>query len=168
MLRHAAPVVRNYARRYRSNAHVAVQYALFPIANGRAGAMVRRMIGRPTSSLFASLLVFFQLLVSPLAHAAPAANRDCGPTGQTTHTTTSGMMDCGDCPDRQGPAQSDSSNGDHDCRTHAACTCPCAHTPALGAIRPFVASPTPPEGAVSDLAASTFDSPLFDFLRPPN
>ena len=126
------------------------------------------MIGRQTSSLLASLLVLTQLLVSPFAHASPTADDDCGATGQTTHATTSGMTDCGDCPDGQAPAPSDSSNSDHHCRTHAACTCPCAHTPALGAIRLVVASPTPPEGVVSDLAAPAFDSPLFDFLRPPN
>jgi hypothetical protein len=124
------------------------------------------MNGRPTSSLLATLLIVAQLLAGPFAHAAPAADSDCGRTGHTAHTTTSGMPDCGDCPD--GPAPSDSSDSDHHCRSHAACTCPCAHTPALGAIQLFVASPTPPEGAVSDLAAPTFDSPLFDFLRPPN
>ena len=127
---------------------------------------MRRMIGRPISSLLATLLVVVQLLVGPFAHASPTADDECGLTGQTTHTSTSGMMDCGDCPDGQAP--SDSSNSDHHCRTHAACTCPCAHTPALGAIRLVIVSPTPPEGAVSDLAAPTFDSPLFDFLRPPN
>jgi len=129
---------------------------------------VHRMIGRPISSLLATLLIVVQLLVGPFAHAAPTADSDCGPTGQTTHTSTSGMTDCGDCPDGQAPAPSESSGGDHHCRTHAACSCPCAHTPALGAIRLFVASPTPPEGAVCDLTAPTFDSPLFDFLRPPN
>ena len=128
---------------------------------------MRGMISRQTSSLFASLLVLTQLLVSPLAHGSPTADDDCGATGQSTHATASGMTDCGDCPNGQAPAPSDSSNSDHHCRTHAVCTCPCAHTPALGAIRLFVASPTPPEGAVSDLAAPTFDSPLFDFLRPP-
>ena len=126
------------------------------------------MIGRPTSSLFATLLILFQLVAGPFAHAAPTADSDCGHTGQTTHTPTSGMMDCGDCPDGQAPLSSDSSNGDHHCRTHVACTCSCAHTPALGAIQLFVASPTPPDGATSDLAAPTLDSPLFDFLRPPN
>jgi hypothetical protein len=130
--------------------------------------MVRRMIGRPTSSLLATLLILVQLLVGPFAHAAPNADSDCGPTGQTTHTTTSGMTDFGDCPDGQVPAPSDSSDSDHHCRTHAACTCSCAHTPALGTVRLIIASPTPPEGAVSDLASPTFDSPLFDFLRPPN
>jgi len=131
---------------------------------------VHRMISRQTSSLLASLLVLTQLLVSPFAHASPTADDDCGPTGQTTHTTTttSGTMDCGDCPDGQAPAPSDSSSTDHHCRTHAACLCPCAHTPALGAIRLFVPSPTPPESVVSDLAAPAFVSPLFDFLRPPN
>jgi len=129
---------------------------------------VRRMLGRPTSSLLATLLIVVQLLVGPFAHAVPTADDGCGPAGQTTHTTTSGMMDCGDCPDGQAPAPPDSSNSGHHCRNHAACTCSCTHTPALGAIGLFVASPTPPQGAVSDLAAPTFDSPLFVFLRPPN
>ena len=136
--------------------------------DGKSRATVRRMISRQTSSLFASLLVLTQLLVSPLAHASATADDDCGATGQSTHATPSGMTDCRDCPDGRAPAPSDSSNSDHHCRTHAVCTCPCAHTPALGAIRLFVASPTPPNGAVGNLAAPTFDSPLFDFLRPPN
>jgi hypothetical protein len=126
------------------------------------------MIGRPTSSLFATLLIVFQLLVGPLAHASSTTGGGYDPTGQTTHTTSKGMVDCGDCPDGQAPASSNSSSGDHHCSNHAACTCSCAHTPALGAIRLFVASPTPPNSAVGNLAAATFDSPLFDFLRPPN
>jgi hypothetical protein len=126
------------------------------------------MISRPTSSLFASLLVLIQLLVSPFAHASPTADDDCGATGQTTHATARAMTDCGGCPDRQAPAPSDSSNSDRHCRTHVACTCTCAHTPALGALRLFVASPTTPQSMVSDLMAPAFDSPLFEFLRPPN
>jgi len=108
--------------------------------------MVRRMNGRLTSSLFASLLVFFQLLVSPLAHAMPTANDDCGSMDQTMHMA-------GD---------------DHHCGTDAACSCPCAHTPALNSFRLLFAGPMPPEAVVSALAAPTFDSPLFDLLRPPN
>ncbi len=127
---------------------------------------VRRMSSRKTSSLFASLLVLTQLLVSPFAHASPTVDDDCAPTGQSTHATAGGMTDCGNCPD--GQALTGSSHNDHHCRTHAACTSPCAHTPALGAMRLFVAGPTPPESAVSDLATPAFDSPLFDFLRPPN
>jgi hypothetical protein len=126
------------------------------------------MIGRPTSSLFATLLIVVQLLVGPLANAAPTTGGGCDPTGQTTHTTSKGMVDCGDCPDGQAPASSNSSGGDHHCRNHAACTCSCVHMPALGAIRLMIASPTPPESAVGALAVSTFDRPLFDFLRPPN
>lgn len=129
---------------------------------------MRRMIDRPTSSLLATLLIVVQLLVGPLATAASTIGGDCDPAGQMTHATTSGLMNCGDCPDGRATAPSDSSSGDHHCRDHAACTCTCAHTPALGAIRLVLASPTPPEGAVSDLAAPAFDSPLFDFLRPPN
>jgi hypothetical protein len=126
------------------------------------------MISRQTSSLFASLLVLTQLLVSPLAHASPTADDGCGATDQTTHATARAMTDCGDCPDGQAPAPSDSSNSDHHCRTQVTCTWPGAHTPALGAIRLVVASPTPPEDVIGELTVPTFDSPLFDFLRPPN
>jgi hypothetical protein len=126
------------------------------------------MIGRQTSSLFASLLIMTQLLVGPFAHASPTTNDDCVPTGQSTRAAMGGTTNCGNCPDAQGSAPTGSSHDDHHCRIHATCTSTCAHTPALGAIRLFVASPTPPERAVSDLAAPAFDSPLYDFLRPPN
>ena len=152
-----------------SNAYAAeTEYAQSPLAPDRAGAMVRRMIGRPTPSLFASLLLLFQLLVSPLSHATPTANDGCDSTDQATHVAGGGMTDCGDCPDEQVPTAPDSSTGDHHCRTHVACSCPCAHTPALGSIRLIIASPTPPESVASILTAPAFDAPLFDFLRPPN
>lgn len=138
------------------------------MADRDPGATVRPMISRQTSSLFASLLVLTQLLVSPLAHASPAADDDCRATGQTTHATSRAMTNCGGCPDGQAPVPSDSSNSDHHCRTHVACTWPSAHTPALGAIRLVVASPTPTEDVVGELTVPAFDSPLFDFLRPPN
>jgi hypothetical protein len=108
-----------------------------------------------------------QLLVSPFAHASPTSDDHCVPTGQSTHATTGGMTDCGNCPDGQASTPSDS-HSDHHCRIHAACTSPCAHTPALSAIRLFVASPAAPESVVSDVPTPAFDSPLFDFLRPPN
>ena len=130
--------------------------------------MVRRMIGRSKSSLFVSLLVLVQLFVSPLSHAAPAANEECGSTDQAPHVAGGVVTNCGDCPDEQVPAAPDSSTGDRHCRTHVACSCPCAHTPALGSIRLIVASPTPPESVTSVLTTPIFDSPLFDFLRPPN
>jgi hypothetical protein len=135
----------------------AVEYALFPMVRHLRGATVCCMIGRSPSSLLASLLVFAQLLTGPLLHAAPLADEDCGPIGQTSHTAAGGLADSGDCPD-----------GNQHCRTHAACTCPCAHTPALGSFRPVIASPTPPEGVSRVLAVPAFDPPLFDFLRPPN
>jgi hypothetical protein len=138
------------------------------MASAALGDSVHRMVSRQTSSLFASLLVLSQLLVSPFAHASPAVDEDCGPTRQSTHAATAGMTDCGGCPDGQASTPSGTSHDDHHCRTHAACASPCAHTPALGAIRLFVASPSPPESAVTDVATPAFDSPLFDFLRPPN
>lgn len=134
----------------------------------RPGATVRRMIGRSPSPLFASLLVFVQLLTGPFAHAAPLANDDCGPIGQTSHAAAGGLTDCGDCPGEYSVPNAGLPDGDHHCRTHAACTCPCAHTPALGSFRPVIASPSPPEDISCILAAPAFDPPLFDFLRPPN
>lgn len=138
------------------------------MASAAPGGSVHRMISRQTSSLFASLLVLTRLVVSPFAHASPTADDDCGATGQSTHASANGMTNCGNCPDAQASAPTGSSHNDHHCRIHATCTSPCAHTPALGAIRLFVPSPTPPESMISDLAAPAFDSPLFDFLRPPN
>jgi hypothetical protein len=134
----------------------------------RTSATVRRMIGRSPSSLLASLLVFVQLLPGPWLRAAPLADEDRGPIGQTSHTAAVGPTDCGDCPDVEHAPSPGIPGGDHHCRTHAACACPCAHTPALDSFRPVIASPTPPEGISLVLAIPEFDLPLFDFLRPPN
>jgi hypothetical protein len=134
----------------------------------RSSATVRRMLGRSPSSLLASLLVFAQLLTSAVSHAAPLAADDCGPIGQTSHTVVGVLTDCGDCPDEQSAPNTGLPGGDHHCRTHAACACPCAHTPALDTFRPAIASPTPPEGVSRVLVVPAFDPPLFDFLRPPN
>jgi hypothetical protein len=129
---------------------------------------VRRVIDRPISSLLATLLILVQLLVGPFAHALPTVDQDCGPAGQASHQTPGAMCDCGDCPDHESPSSPGSAGGEHHCRTHAACTSQCAHTPALGAIRLLIASPTPPEAVATVFAVPAFDSPLFDFLRPPN
>jgi len=131
-------------------------------------ATVRGMIGRSPSSLLASLLVFAQLLTGPLSHAAPLADEDCGSIGQMSHAAASVQTGCGDCPDEQSSPGSGFPDGDHHCRTHAVCSCPCAHTPALGSFRPVIASPTPPEDVSRVLLIPAFDPPLFDFLRPPN
>ena len=128
---------------------------------------MRPVIDRPISSLLATLLILVQLLVGPFAHALPAAD-DCGPTGQASHQAPGAMSDCGDCPDGESPSPPGSAGSEHHCRTHAACTFQCAQTPALGAIRLLIASPTPPEAVLTVLATPAFDSPLFDFLRPPN
>ena len=134
----------------------------------RPGATVRRMIGRSPSSLLASLLVFVQLLPGPLLHAAPQAGEDRGAVGQTSHADAAGLTGCGDCPDGERAPSPGLPGGDHHCRTHVRCACPCAHTPALDSFRPVIARPTPPEGVSRLLAIPEFDPPLFDFLRPPN
>lgn len=168
--RHAALARRNHELPGMSDGYVAgPSYAQFPMAPALASAMVRCMIGRRKSALFASLLVLFQLLASPLSHAAPAANDDRDSEDQASHMAGGAVTDCGACPDEQVSAAPDSSTGgDHPCRTHVACACPCAHTPALGSIELIVASPMPPENVVSVLTTPVFDAPLFDFLRPPN
>ena len=127
------------------------------------------MIRRPASSLLASALLIAQLLMAPFAHAEPipAGDADCPgmPQGQTPTSMDTGASDCshmatdaaGHCP-----------RSAHHCLTHAACSCPCAHTPALGTIRLLTLQPAPPVAADGILAAGTFDPPLFDFLRPPD
>jgi hypothetical protein len=122
----------------------------------------------PVSSLFASALLIVQLLVAPFAHGefTPAGEADCHGVSQeqAPSATDSGADDC-----------SQMSAGDHGhclphghhCRTHAACSCPCAHTPALSAIRPVILRLTLQAAVVSELTAPASDPPLFELLRPP-
>ena len=138
------------------------------MAPSPAGAKVGRMIRRPASSLFAVLLVLFQLLLSPLSHGVAAAHEDCAPAGQATHVSGGGTSDCGNCPDEQVPSVPASASGEHSCHSHVACNCPCSHTPALSVARVFFTGPTPPDAVVTVLPAPAFDPPIFDFLRPPN
>jgi hypothetical protein len=128
------------------------------------------MIGRPASRLFASILLIAQLVSGPYTHAAvmAAPQGDCDPVAAAAHTDTDVMARRADCPDEQPPASTASHTEQHHCRTHAACSCPCAQTPALGVVRLVIFRPVRPAAIEGVLAAGTFDPPVFDFFRPPN
>ena len=132
--------------------------------------MVPAMIGRSASPLLASILLIAQLVSGPYTHAAAmtALQGDCDPVAAAAYTDTNVRAPCADCPDEQSPAPTASHTEQHHCRTHAACSCPCAQTPALGFARLLILRPVPPAAIEGVLAAGTFDPPLFDFLRPPN
>jgi len=114
------------------------------------------------------MLLMVQLLVAPFAHVEAFPGSDAGCEGMT-HAQSSAAADTasGDCAQMAPDADGDCHQDGHHCRTHAACSCPCVHTPALAAIRPVIICPTPPSAAVGTLAAPTFESPPFELLRPP-
>ena len=123
------------------------------------------MTRRSSSPYFASLLLVLQLLMAPFAHAEanPSGDADCAGMRQDGATS----MVAGDCAhmtaDTNGCCQQDG----HHCRSHAACSCPCAHTPALETVRVLLLEPTPPVAAEFVLVTPAFDTPLFRLLRPP-
>jgi hypothetical protein len=127
--------------------------------------MVPRMTRRPSSPYFASLLVVLQLLLAPFTHAEANPSGDAGCAGMTQDGAMSmGAADCAHMTaDTDGGCQQDGQR----CHSHAACSCPCAHTPALGTVRVLLLEPTPPVAAEFVLVTPAFDTPLFRLLRPP-
>jgi len=123
------------------------------------------MTRRSLSPYFASLLLVLQLLLAPFTHAEANASGDAGCAGTAQDDAMS--MGAGDCAhmtaNKDGGCQQDG----HSCHSHAACSCPCAHTPALGTVRFLVLEPTPPQAEEWVLVTPAFDSPLFRLLRPP-
>ena len=123
------------------------------------------MTRRPLSPYFASLLLLLQLLMAPFTHAEaiPSGDVDCAGMSQDGATS----MDAGDCAhmaaDTEGGCQQDG----HHCQSHAACSCPCAHTPALETVRSLVLDPGPTVAAESVLVTPPLDTPPFKLLRPP-
>jgi len=109
-----------------------------------------------------------QLVMAPFTNAetTPASNADCAGMAQAQGPTA---MDTGasDCAQMAPDADGDCHHNAHHCRAHALCSCPCAHTPVLSAIRPLFLSSTPPSAVIGVLAAPAFDPPLFKLLRPP-
>jgi len=123
------------------------------------------MTRRPLSPYFASLLLVLQLLMAPFTHAEANRPGDVGCAGMTQNGAMS--MDAGDCAQMAADAQCGGPQDGHHRHSHAACSCPCAHTPALGAVRLLILEPTPPVAAETLLATPAFDTPLFKLLRPP-
>ena len=125
------------------------------------------MRDNPLSHVLAALLVLVQLVVGPFAHASPLAvgGADCAGVASTQGSTH-------DHPIGHGALSvvEDASGGDgsHSCRTHLACACPCAHTPALGVTRVVLQGCGSVAAVTGPLAGPAFDAPLFDFLRPPD
>jgi hypothetical protein len=126
------------------------------------------MVGAPASSLFVSTLLVLQLVMAPFTHAeaVPARDADCAGTAQAQGPAAmdTAASDCGQMTsDAAGNCHHDGHHG----RTHALCSCPCAHTPALSAIGPVFPLSAPTSAAIGALAAPAFDPPLFKLLRPP-
>lgn len=128
-------------------------------------SMVAIMTRRSSSPYFASLLVVLQLVMAPFTHAGVIApgDVDCVDMAQA-----SGMsMDADDCGHLAVEADGDCQQDGQLCHGHAVCSCPCAHTPALGTVRIPLLEPTPPAAVDFAPLAPAFEAPLFKLLRPP-
>jgi len=127
--------------------------------------MVANMAHRSTSPYFASLLLVLQLLMAPFTHAEvmPADAVDCADIMQAGAMS----MGTGDCAHMTADTDGGCAQDGRPCRSHAVCSCPCAHTPALDAVRFLVPEPTPPVAVASVLVTPAFDTPIFTLLRPP-
>lgn len=123
------------------------------------------MTRRSSSPYFASLLLVLQLLLAPFTHAEMNVSDDVDRAGMTQESAM--RMGAGDCAhvtvDTDGGCQQDGRR----CRSHAACSCPCAHTPALETVRVHLLEPAPPVAVEFVLVTPAFDTPLFKLLRPP-
>jgi len=123
------------------------------------------MTRRPLSPYFASLLLVLQLVTAPFTHAeaSPAGDADCA--GMTQGAAMS--MDAHDCAHMTSGTDDDCTQDGQACHSHAVCSCPCAHTPALETARVPLLEPTPPVAVEVVLVTPAFDTPLFKLLRPP-
>jgi len=123
------------------------------------------MTRRPLSPYLASLLLVLQLLMAPFTHAGvkPSGDVDCPGMGQDVAMS----MDAGDCAHMAADTEGGCRQDEHHCQSHAACSCPCAHTPPLETVRSLVLDPTPPVAAESVLVTPALDTPPFKLLRPP-
>ncbi len=127
--------------------------------------MVAVMTLRSMSPYFASLLVILQLVMGPFTHAEASASGDLGCAGMMQGGAMN--MGAGDCAHMTVGADGDCQQDGHHCQSHAACSCPCAHTPALGTLRVPPLEPTPPVAVDVVPVTPAFDTPLFKLLRPP-
>src|SRR5512143_1591945 len=123
---------------------------------------------RPVSTLFAALLLIAQLMVAPFVHAEVSPTGDAGCAGMSHGGVQAGAeLGASDCAQMAIDASGHCRQSGHHCRTHAACSCPCAHTPALATVRPLLLGPTPPSEVVIALPAPAIDPPPTELLRPP-
>jgi hypothetical protein len=127
--------------------------------------MVRVMPHRRLSPYFASLLLVLQLLMAPFTHAEAvvSGNVDCAGMAQDGAMS----MGAGDCAHMTAGADGDCQQDGKPCHGHALCSCPCAHTPALGTVRVLLLEPTPPVAVEFVPVTPAFDTPIFKLLRPP-
>jgi hypothetical protein len=126
------------------------------------------MVRRSVSSLLLAALLIVQLVMAPFTHAEaiPASNADCAGIARA-HVADAMDAGASDCAQLASDAYEDCHHGGHASRAHALCSCPCAHTPALGATRPLFLSCIPHSAVIGVLATPAFDPPLFKLLRPP-
>jgi hypothetical protein len=126
------------------------------------------MARQSASLVLVSALLIMHLVMAPFTHAEaiPASDADCAGMAHVQGPTA---MDAGasDCAQMASDADRDCRHNGHHCRAHALCSCPCAHTPVLSAMRPLFLPSTPPSAVIGVLAAPAFDPPLFKLLRPP-
>jgi hypothetical protein len=123
------------------------------------------MTRRSWSPYFASLLLVLQLLMAPFAHAEVNPSGDEGCAGMALEAAMS--MGAGDCAHMTAGTDGCCQQNGQRCHGHAACLCPCVHTPALETVRVLLLEPTPPVAVEFVLVTPAFDTPLFRLLRPP-
>jgi len=111
------------------------------------------------------VLLVLQLLMAPFTHAAMTVSDDVSCAGMSHGGAMS--MGADDCADMAAAMDHGSPPHGQSCHSHAACTCPCAHTPALGTVRVLLLEPTPPVAVEFVPVTPAFDTPLFKLLRPP-
>ncbi|HEX7374940.1 MAG TPA: hypothetical protein VF277_08190 [Steroidobacteraceae bacterium] len=124
---------------------------------------MKRRIG----AWLACLLVIAQMTIGPVAHPMDDAG-SAGPCSHATGTAACGDGDCGHCPLGTNHTAPGPHHGHGGAPSHARCANPCGHTPALATASFLPLRASAPLAWADDPPGSSRDSPLFDFLRPPN
>src|SRR5512140_1597875 len=126
------------------------------------------MTRRPAASLFASILLIVQLLMAPFAHVEAFPSGDAGCAGMAQpQAPAAAESQAAHCAQMSTDADGHCQHHGRHCHSHAACSCPCAHTPALATGRTLILEPTPAAEVVGVLATPAVDPPLSRLLRPP-
>jgi len=127
------------------------------------------MLPRTVSSFLASVLLVVQLVSAPFSHAGVVApgDGDCAGMAMQHQPSMAGNDADADCGHMSIDAREHCKHTRQAHHSHASCTCPCGHAPALATVRLIILEPTPPVEATGPLATATFDPPFFELLRPP-